>query len=381
MINEFWEFIVGVYYMAETFPLEIFIAFLLVINNFIIFTFLLMLLGFLLLRSNLLNNKIRNVSPKLEVFFDKVLRDSNKYSDDFIVREYHELIKKRTSLNYKTSIEVMLKLKEKHNYVEENINRIFSVLSFGKFLNKKTSGLSPRQTYKVINILKELEISSENFNILPLTESKNKEISKRAKLLYLLFNGEKSYDFFSAIEDEITQWDLIELMRSFEKLKEKGELLSLHTWVLNCSNKSVISFLIKGIGYFNQVENSGLIIEKITDENEDIRVAAIEASGELMLREVEYILRRRYKSETFQCQKAIIKSIKKLNSGDSLNFLEELFNETHENEIETSVINTIYSYNGEGRNLFKKLKKDAKDSKLSVLKHVETPLIKFKEYA
>ncbi len=165
MINEFWEFIVGVYYMSETFPLEIFIAFLLVVSNFIIFTFLLMLLGFLLLRSNLLNNKIRNVSPKLEVFFDEVLKNSNKYSDDFIVRKYHELIKKRTSLNYKTSIEVMLKLKEKHNYVEENINRIFSVLSFGKFLNKKTSGLSPRQTYKVINILKELEISSKNFNI------------------------------------------------------------------------------------------------------------------------------------------------------------------------------------------------------------------------
>ncbi len=199
--------------------------------------------------------------------------------------------------------------------------------------------------------------------------------------MYLLFHGEKSHDFLSAIENEITQWDLIELMRSFEKLKGKGELQSLHTWVLNCSNKSVISFLIKGIGYFNQIENSGLIIEKITDENEDIRVAAIEASGDLMLKEVEYILRGRYKNETFQCQKAIIKSIKKLNSGDSLNFLEELFNETHENEIETSVINTIYSYNGEGRDLFKKLKKDAKDSKLSVLKHVETPLIKFKEYA
>lgn len=385
-MDEFWDFIVGAYYVSETFPLEIFIAFVLVLSNFIIFSFLLVLLIFLLLRTNVLSNKVSDLSPRLEVFFDDVLRNNKKYSDEYIVKEYRQLIKKRTSLRYRASIEIMLKLKEEHNYSVENVNRVFSVLSFGEFLNEKTSDLSPRQTYKTIDILKELEISSKNFNVLHLIESKSTEVGKKAKLLYLLSNNKDSYNFLETIEDEMTQWDLIELMRSFENLNKKGELQSLSKWVINCNNKLVISFLIKAIGHFGQVENRELIIEKITDKEEEIREAAIEAAGALMLEEVESVLRKRYKNETYLCQKAIIKSIKSLNTGKSLNFLEELYNETHLdetdlNEIKTSVVNTIYSYNIEGRNLFEKLKEDANDSKLSILKHVEAPLIKFKEYA
>lgn len=380
-MNELWYSLVEMYYVAETFSMENFIVFLMVVSNFLIFTILLLFLLVAIMRTKMIAKKTASLYPKLSLFFNDVLKNHKKYTDQEIVAKYNEIIKKKSRLAYNTSIDIMVELKESNNYSNEIIARVFNLLSLNTYVNNKTNHIKSSEVYKAIDILDQLDIHSESLNVLPHVNSKNTEIRKKARLSYFLSNEKESYNFFNTIDGDISRWDFIELMNSLEKLKEKGTLRSLGPWLANNTNKSVTCFLIKAIGHFNQFENKELLLEKALDKDEDIRIAAIEALGALKIEEVETMLTDNYEKETIECQKAIIKSIKNFNTGKSLDFLEKVYNNTYQHDIKTSIANTIYSYNGEGRNLFEKLKQTSNHSKLSILKHVETPLIKFKEYA
>ena len=83
----------------------------------------------------------------------------------------------------------------------------------------------------------------------------------------------------------------------------------------------------------------------------------------------------KYAKETIMVKKAILKAIKKLNTGKSLKFLEKTYLETTNLELKTSIANALYEYKN-SKEVFESLKNKGD----LILKHVETPLIKFKEY-
>ncbi|MFT4684688.1 MAG: hypothetical protein ACI863_001299, partial [Flavobacteriales bacterium] len=139
-----------------------------------------------------------------------------------------------------------------------------------------------------------------------------------------------------------------------------------------------VVFLIKMVGFFKQKGIDEILLEKLDDTNENIRSEAILTLGALDLKDTEQTLIDRYYTEPEICQVAIVRTIKKFNSGKSLKFLQEIFNESNNIDTKKIIAETILNYSYEGKIAFQNLKNSLKDFDLIILKHVETPLIKYK---
>jgi hypothetical protein len=132
------------------------------------------------------------------------------------------------------------------------------------------------------------------------------------------------------------------------------------------------------VGYFKQKGIDDILLEKMEDSNAKIRAEAILTLGELDKKETEEKLIEKYYTELEICQSAIIKTIRKFNTGKSLNFLQEIFGETNNTDTKKIIAEAILNYSYEGKIAFQNLKNTLKGFDLLILKHVETPIIKFK---
>jgi HEAT repeat protein len=158
----------------------------------------------------------------------------------------------------------------------------------------------------------------------------------------------------------------------------RGNLEGLGKWINYSKNDSLVVFLIKMVGFFEQKGIDDILIEKLEDTNEKIRAEAIFTLGALDLKDTEQTLIDRYYTEPEICQIAIVKTIKKFNSGKSLSFLQEIFNQSNNIDIKKLIAEAILNYSYEGKIAFQNLKNSLKGFDLIILKHVETPLIKYK---
>ena len=132
------------------------------------------------------------------------------------------------------------------------------------------------------------------------------------------------------------------------------------------------------VGFFNQKGIDEILLEKLEDDNERVRAEAILTMGELYISETEQDLIDRYYTEPEICQVAIVKTIRKFNSGRSLNFLQEIFTESNNTDTKKIIGEAILNYSYEGRIAFQNLKSSMKGFDLTILQHVESPLIKYK---
>ena len=167
-------------------------------------------------------------------------------------------------------------------------------------------------------------------------------------------------------------------MQYLELQKERGNLEGLGKWINYSKNQSLVVFLIKMVGFFKQRGINEILIEKLEDDNELVRAEAILTLGELNISETEQELIDRYYTEPEICQVAIVKTIRKFNSGKSLNFLQEIFKETNNTDTKKIIAEAILNYSYEGKIAFQNMKNSLKGFDLTILQHIETPLIKYK---
>ena len=372
-----WDFIVALYYQMVTLPTEGYIASFLIINNFTIFLVLLGLLLAIRYKAYSKNRRIEKLTPKLRLYYNSIICNSANYSDNEIINNYNAIITKRTPFTTNLSIDILTQIKHCDDFNQVNFSNIITLLGFDTFLIKKASFSNSIKKYKTLNTIKELEIKAADLTILPYTFSKNDAIRKEARLSHLLLSENNPYRFFEEIKEDISHWDSIELIKLLDKINAKGNLENLGKWLTNSQNKSLSIFLIKAISHFKQTASKEILIEKLSDTDAEIRSEVIQTLGVLKIEEVEGILIKKFDN----CQTAIIKALNKLDTGNSLSFLENTFNKTTEQKLRTNVANSIFEYKKGGKGLFEKLKKTNDLSKQAILKHIETPLIKFKEYA
>ncbi len=223
-----------------------------------------------------------------------------------------------------------------------------------------------------------LDLNKFDSKVLHYAYSKNKRIRSEARNSYLALSSNDPYRFFDELDNKLSKWDEIELMQYLRLQKERGNLEGLGKWINYSKNDSLVIFLIKMVGYFKQKGIDEILLEKLDDENALIRAEAILTLGELNIKETEQVLIDSYYTEPENCQVAIVKTIKKFNSGKSLKFLQEIFNESNNTDTKKIIAEAILNYSYEGKIAYENLKTTLKGFDLTILKHIETPLIKYK---
>ncbi|MHB0755865.1 HEAT repeat domain-containing protein [Polaribacter sp. M15] len=328
-------------------------------------------------RHNRLQKTLKNSVPEIIKLFDNILFTEKNYTEQEIFTQFEDIVDEvnRESLDIAVSILVDFKNDDRES---EKYPLIISALGIVEHLERKFDSRSNSEKIDAFQEAFVLDLNKFDSKILRYAYSKNKMIRSEARNSHLALSSNDPYRFFDEFDRNLSKWDEIELMQYLQLQKERGNLEGLGKWINYSKNDSLVVFLIKMVGYFQQKGIDEILIEKLEDDNELVRAEAILTLGELNITETEQELIDRYYTEPEICQVAIIKTIKKFNTGKSLNFLESVFQDSNNIDTKKIIAEAILNYSYEGKIAFQNLKDTLKGFDQIILKHIETPLIKYK---
>lgn len=373
----FVEWFLSFIYKIKTFPLIIQITIVLTMA-FIVATLALMITIYTIRRRhNRLQKTLKNSVPEIVKLFSDILFTDKNYNEQEIFTKFEEIVDEvnRESLDIAVGVLVDFKNDDRES---EKYPLIISALGIIEHLERKFDSRSNSEKIDAFQEAFVLDLNKFDSKVLRYAYSKNKMIRSEARNSYLALSSNDPYRFFDEFDRDLSKWDEIELMQYLELQKERGNLEGLGKWINYSKNDSLVVFLIKMVGFFKQKGINEILMEKLEDDNEFVRAEAILTLGELNISETEQNLIDRYYTEPENCQVAIVKTIKKFNTGRSLGFLQEIFNESNNTDTKKIIAEAILNYSYEGKIAFQNLKNTLKGFDLTILKHVETPLIKYK---
>ena len=373
----FVEWLLSFVYKIKTFPLIIQITIVLTMA-FIVATLALMITIYTIRRRHhRLQKTLENSVPEIVKLFDDILFTDKNYNEQEIFTKFEDIVDEVNRESLDIAVGVLVDFKNDHRE-SEKYPLIISALGIVEHLERKFDSRSNSEKIDAFQEAFVLDLNKFDSKVLRYAYSKNKMIRSEARNSYLALSSNDPYRFFDEFDRDLSKWDEIELMQYLKLQKERGNLEGLGKWINYSKNDSLVVFLIKMVGYFKQKGINEILMEKLEDDNELVRAEAILTLGELNIQRTEQHLIDRYYTEPETCQVAIVKTIRKFNTGKSLNFLEEIFNESNNTDSKKIIAEAILNYSYEGKIAFQNLKNTLKGFDLTILKHVETPLIKYK---
>lgn len=373
----FVEWLLSFVYKIKTFPLIIQITIVLTMA-FIVATLALMITIYTIRRRhNRLQKTLENSVPEIVKLFDDILFTDKNYNEQEIFTKFEDIVDEVNRESLDIGVGVLVDFKNDHKE-SEKYPLIISALGIVEHLERKFDSRSNSEKIDAFQEAFVLDLNKFDSKVLRYAYSKNKMIRSEARNSYLALSSNDPYRFFDEFDRDLSKWDEIELMQYLKLQKERGNLEGLGKWINYSKNDSLVVFLIKMVGYFKQKGINEILMEKLEDDNEYVRAEAILTLGELNISETEQNLIDRYYTEPENCQVAIVKTVRKFNTGKSLKFLQEIFNESNNTDTKKIIAEAILNYSYEGKIAFQNLKNSLKGFDLTILKHVETPLIKYK---
>ncbi|WP_146106885.1 HEAT repeat domain-containing protein [Polaribacter porphyrae] len=309
--------------------------------------------------------------------FEDILFTDKNYSEQEIFTKFEDIVEEvnRESLDIAVTVLVNFKNEDRES---EKYQLIINALGIVEHLENKFDSRSNSEKMDAFQEAFVLDLNKFDAKVLRYAYSRNQQIRSEARNSYLALSNNDPYRFFDEFDRSLSKWDEIELMQYLRLQKDRGNLEGLGKWINYSENDSLVVFLIKMVGYFKQRGIDEILMEKLEDGSELVRAAAISTLGELGIKETEQTLIDRYFTEPEICQVAIVKAIKKFNTGKSLNFLQEIFFESNNTDTKKIIAESILNYSYEGKIAFQNLKNSLSGFDLLILQHVETPLIKYK---
>lgn len=329
---EFVEWFLSYIYKIKTFPTIIQITIVLTLV-FITATLSLMITIYTIRRRHYRLQKIlKNSVPEIIKLFENVLFTNKNFNEQEIFTKFEDIVNEvnRESLDIGIGILVDFKNEGRDS---EKFPLIISALGIIEHLERKFDSRSNSEKIDAFQEAFILDLNKFDSKILRYAYSKNKLIRSEARNSHLALSSNDPYRFFDEFDRKLSKWDEIELMQYLQLQKERGNLEGLGKWINYSKNDSLVIFLIKMVGFFKQKGIDEILIEKLEDDNSLVRAEAISTLGELNISETEQELIDRYYTEPENCQVAIVQTIRKFNTGKSLNFLQEIFDDS--NNIDT----------------------------------------------
>lgn len=373
----FVEWLLSFVYKIKTFPLIIQIT--IVLTMFFIIASIALVITIYTIRKkhNKIQRFLKEKLPEIKKLFEEVLFENEKYDEVELFERFKEIVGEvnRESLDY--AVDVLVGFKNE-NRKSDHYNHIIKSLGIIEHLEAKFDSRSNSEKMDAFQEAFVLNLNKFDSKVLTHAYSRNSQIRTEARNSYLALSSNDPYRFFDEYDTSLTKWDEIELMQYLKLQSQRGNLEGLGKWINYSKNDSLVIFLIKMVGYFKQKGIDEILLEKLEDDNAKVRAEAILTLGELGIKDTEQTLIDRYYTEPEVCQVAIVKTIKKFNTGKSLKFLQEIFSETNNIDTKKIIAEAILNYSYEGKIAFQNLKNSLKGFDLTILKHIETPLIKYK---
>jgi HEAT repeat protein len=334
-------------------------------------------------RGSVRDKKIARINPGL----DEILTESVILNDDLaagvpvdeiiLPLEKFDRARFKTSFGRQAIIDRLIHYRKNFSGdIGLLMRKIYIELELEKESFRKLKSFKWDRKVKALIELTAMDMSIADVNILPLTNSKNRELRAEARHAYIKLSKNEPFKFFDIVSEPLLMWDQLELFKIITTTKEIS-IPNFARWVTYSSNKSVVSFCLKLIVHYNQQEAIPSIIKLLDNKDHYLRANAINALGKLKADEAEEKLLHIYNSQPLDCQLEILKAIGRMGTGRNLNFLRQEFLRSSDFDIRKNAAKSIISHKQQSEEMLEELLDTATSENKLILKHCMNPLIKY----
>jgi hypothetical protein len=224
--------------------------------------------------------------------------------------------------------------------------------------------------------LTDMDMSISDVNILPLTNSKNRELRAEARNAYIKLSKNEPFKFFDVVTEPLLMWDQIELFKTITTTEEIA-IPNFARWVTYSSNKSIVSFCLKLIVHYNQQDAAPAVIKLLDNKDHTLRADAINCLGKLRCEEAEEKLVSIYSNQPLNCQIEILKALGRFDTGNHIQFLRHEFLHSSDFDIRKNAAKSLIKTRATPRSLIDQLIETGTAENKLILQHCMNPLIKF----
>lgn len=259
--------------------------------------------------------------------------------------------------------------------VGEALRALYIDLELDKDSQKKLRSGKWHKRVQALNEFVSMDVPVADVTLLPLTNSHNLELRSAARHAYIKLSRNEPFKFFDVVSDTLLMWDQIELFRIITTT-EKIVIPNFARWITYSTNKSVVSFCLKLVVYFNQVEAIPSIIKLLGTKDHYLRADAISALGKLEVVEVERDLVEMYNNQPLNCQIEILKALGRLRGKEHVEFVKKEFLHATDFEVRKNAARALVNMYPSGSPLIEELLATVSEESQLILKHCMNPLIK-----
>lgn len=221
-----------------------------------------------------------------------------------------------------------------------------------------------------------MDFTIADVNILPLTNSKVRELRAEARHAYIKLSKNEPFKFFDIATEPLLQWDQIELFKIITSTKDIA-IPNFARWVTYSSNKTVISFCLKLIVYYNQQAAIPAVVKLLDTKDHFLRADAINCLGKMKIEEVEATLVNMYNNQPLNCQIEILKAVGRIESGKYIDFLRQEFLHATDFDLRKNAARSLVRNEWMAKDVIQELMVTSSPDNQLILKHVMNPLIKY----
>lgn len=259
--------------------------------------------------------------------------------------------------------------------IGEALRMLYLELGLDKDTLKKMRSGKWNRKVQALGEFVDMDVSIADVTLLPLTNSRNRELRAAARHAYIKLSRNEPFKFFDVVSEPLLMWDQIELFRIITTT-DTIAIPNFARWITYSNNKTVVSFCLKLVVHYNQVAAVPAIVKLLDTKDHYLRADAIRALGKLEAEEVEDTLVFMYNNQPLICQIQILKALGRLKSRKHLEFLKREFLHASDFDIRKNAARSIVNMFPPDAPVLEELKGNAYGENLLILKHCMNPLIR-----
>ncbi|PSL46209.1 hypothetical protein CLV51_103185 [Chitinophaga niastensis] len=221
-----------------------------------------------------------------------------------------------------------------------------------------------------------MDMSIADVTILPLTNSRNRELRAAARHAYIKLSKNEPFKFFDVVTEPLLMWDQVELFRIITTTQNIA-IPNFARWITYSANKSVVSFCLKLVVHYNQLPAVPAIVKLLETKDHYLRADAINCLGKLRVPDAEDKLIVMYSSQPLHCQIEILKAVGRISSGRHVDFLKQEFLHSTDFDLRKNAAKSLVKNEWTAKQVLEELLATANAENLRILKHCMNPLIKY----
>ncbi len=335
----------------------------------IAFFFNVFMVAFVVLITNLVKNAREKYYASLRERYEDVLT-SFLFEEIQALETVQKLGKIKTTSGRKILIDILFNyLNNLSGEYSDRILMLYLRLGLQYESIRKISSIFFHKRIQGIRELSNMYPSGAKNIIARYIRDKNDMVRNEAQIAYVYLDEAASFDFLDNLKRPFSQWAQLNAL-NFVKLHEK-EVPSFDQWIRS-ENNDVQDFCIRMTNYYQQTENSDVIITMLDHENDQTRFYAYQAVNNMSLLNAKEIVKGKYALETRRNQLEIVDSLENIGDETDFDFLDNLL-QGNDIEMRLAACRVIHNMGEKGINHLKEFNEESEVDLQPYIEHIKDP--------